>query len=113
MNLATERISIRPEEFYNNQTLLYNGLPMEQAIKACRYMYTHELAKVTIQISDPVVMTIGKRVSSTFSGQLGVVGKCEIYNSGKINNHGIFRWNYWAVHWNEHYKHNRGSLLDI
>ena len=77
MNLGNERIFIRPEDVYNNQTYLYNGLPLDQAVKACRDMYTYELAKVTLQISDPVVMTVEKRVSSTFAEQLGVVGMAQ------------------------------------
>ena len=74
---ANERIFIRPEDVYFSQTNLYNSLPLDEAVKACRNMYTYELAKVTIQISDPVVMTVEKRVSSTFAEHLGVVGMLE------------------------------------
>ena len=74
---ANERIFIRPEDVYFSQTNLYNSLPLDEAVKACKNMYTYELAKVTIQISDPVVMTVEKRVSSTFAEQLGVVGMPE------------------------------------
>ena len=77
MRMDAERISIGPEEVSNNQTYLYNSLPLEQAEKACKNMYTYELAKITIQISDPVVMTVQKRVSSTFSERLGVVGRAK------------------------------------
>ena len=73
-NMDDEKIFIRREDFLNNQTYLYGSLPLEQAIRACKNMYTYELAKITIEISDPVVMTVQKRISSTFSEQLGVVG---------------------------------------
>ena len=69
-----EKIFIRREDFINNETYLYGGLPMEQAIRACKKMYTYELAKITVEISEPVVMTVQKRISSTFPEQLGVVG---------------------------------------
>ena len=78
-NMDAEKISLKSEYITNNETVLYGSLPLEQAIRACKDMYTYELAKITIQISDPVVTTIQKRVSSTFSEQLGVVGKaCHI-----------------------------------
>ena len=73
-NMDDEKIFIRREDFLYNQTYLYGSLPLEQAIRACKNMYTYELAKITIEISDPVVMTVQKRISSTFSEQLGVVG---------------------------------------
>ena len=76
-NMDDEKIFIRREDFLYNQTYLYGSLPLEQAIRACKNMYTYELAKITIEISDPVVMTIQKRISSTFSEQLGVVGGAE------------------------------------
>ena len=74
-NMDYEKISLKRTYITNNETLLYGSLPLEQAIRACKDMYTYELAKITIQISDPVVTTIQKKVSSTFSEQLGVVGK--------------------------------------
>ena len=73
--MDAEKIFIRREDFINNQTYLYGSLPLEQAIRACKSMYTYELAKITVEISDPVVMTVQKRISSTFSEQLGVVGR--------------------------------------
>ena len=112
-NMDYERISISPEDIVHNQTYLYNSLPLKQAIRACRNMYTYELAKITIEISDPVVMTVQKRLSSTFSEQLGVVGKdLLLIWHGIPYRHDTFRRNYWAVHWNEHNKHDRGILLD-
>ena len=50
------------------------GLPTDEAVKVCKFRYTHELAKVSVYISDPTVMSIKKDVKSTFSDQLGVVG---------------------------------------
>ena len=77
--MDTEKISLKREYITNNETVLYGSLPLEQAIRACKDMYTYELAKITIEISDPVVTTIQQRVSSTFSEQLGVVGKAYHY----------------------------------
>ena len=74
-NMETGKIFLRRGDFIYNETYLYGSLPLEQAIRACKNMYTYELAKVTIEISDPVVMTVQKRMSSTFPEQLGVVGK--------------------------------------
>ena len=75
LRMSKETIYISPMEVTRNQTDLYYGLPMEQAIKACKNMYMYELAKVTVEIADPVVITIQKRVSSTLSEYVGVVGK--------------------------------------
>ena len=73
--MDAEKISLKEEYITNNETDLYGSLPLEQAIRACKDMYTYELAKITIEISDPRITTIQQRVSSTFSEQLGVVGK--------------------------------------
>ena len=72
---SKETIYLSPLEVTYNQTDLYYGLPLEQAIRACRNMYMYELAKVTVEIADPVVITIQRRVSSTLSEYVGVVGK--------------------------------------
>ena len=50
------------------------GLPTDEAIRVCKHRYKNEIAKLTIQISDPTVTKIMKDVKMSFSGMLGVVG---------------------------------------
>ena len=52
----------------------YYGLPKEDAKEMCKTVYKETIAKVTIEILDPMVLQIKKDVSSTFTSRLGVVG---------------------------------------
>ena len=52
-----------------------NGLPEDDAREMCKTMYRESIAKVSLEILDPKVLQIKKDVRTTFSDQLGVVGK--------------------------------------
>ena len=57
----------------------YYGLPKEDAKDMCKTVYRETIAKVTIEILDPMVLQIKKDVSSTFTSRLGVVGSMNIF----------------------------------
>ncbi len=50
------------------------GLPTEEAIRVCRQRYRNDVAKLTLQISDPNVMQIRKSIRHTFADQLAIIG---------------------------------------
>ena len=51
------------------------GLPIEDAKKTCKTVYRETIAKVTLEILDPMVLQIKKDVRTTFTDRLGVVGR--------------------------------------
>ena len=71
-------------QFYNPDMISFkspetwtfrNGLPEEEAREMCKTMYRESIAKVSLEILDPKVLQIKKDVRTTFTDQLGVVGK--------------------------------------
>ena len=61
---ATER---KPAKF------LY-GLPLKDAKKMCKTFYKESIAKVTLEILQPMVLQVKKDVRATFTERLGVAG---------------------------------------
>ena len=53
----------------------FYGLPKKDAQEMCKTMYRETIAKVTIEILDPMVMQIKKDTRTTFTERLAVVGK--------------------------------------
>ncbi len=51
------------------------GLPTSEEDAVCRAKFSNEVAKLTILISDPNVMTIKRNIKNRFPDQVGVVGK--------------------------------------
>ena len=62
--------NVKPSDYWT----YYYGLPEEDAKEMCKTVYKEMIAKVTIEILDPMVLQIKKDVSSTFTSRLGVVG---------------------------------------
>ena len=52
------------------------GLPKADAAEVCKAMYRENIAKVTVEIMAPDVLQIKKDIKTTFTQQLGVIGKC-------------------------------------
>ena len=50
------------------------GLPIEEAVKVCRWAYSNNVAKLTVEIAEPDVMEIKRDIKANFSDQLGVIG---------------------------------------
>ena len=50
------------------------GLPIEDAKQMCKTVYKETIAKVTIEILDPMVLQIKKDVRTSFTDRLDVVG---------------------------------------
>ena len=65
-------------DFFNvepsDRWTFYYGLPIEDAKEMCKNVYKETIAKVTIEILDPMVLQIKKDVRTTFTDRLGVVG---------------------------------------
>ncbi len=56
------------------------GLPrMRDVVEMCESIYKHEVAKVSIEITDPAVLEIRKDIRVHFSDQLGVIGMALSY----------------------------------
>ena len=81
-NMAARYLNLN-DNFYNpaffnvepsDRWTFYYGLPKEDAKEMCKTVYKETIAKVTIEILDPMVLQIKKDVSSTFTSRLGVVG---------------------------------------
>ena len=53
----------------------YYGLPKKDAQEMCKTVYKETIAKVTIEILDPMVLQIKKDIRTTFTQQLGAVGR--------------------------------------
>ena len=51
------------------------GLPLEDAKKMCKIFYKENMAKVTLEILEPMVMQVKKDVRTTFTERLGVAGR--------------------------------------
>ena len=60
-------------ETTDHYTFLY-GLPKRDAQKICMTMYKETIAKVTVEILEPMVMQIRKDKKTSFTEQIGVVG---------------------------------------
>ena len=50
------------------------GLPTSEAVEVCKRLYGESIAKVVVQIADPIVVQIKKGVRVTFPDQLAVIG---------------------------------------
>ena len=67
-----------PTDRCTEQDFVYS-LPNGEGRSICKSLYSNEVVKLTIQITDPSVMVIEKDVSATFTDMLGIIGKfvCE------------------------------------
>ncbi len=50
------------------------GLPMTEALRVCREMFSKSIAKLTIEFADANVMEIRKDIKTTFSDMLSAIG---------------------------------------
>ena len=61
-----------------NPAYLVSGLPMKEALRVCKEMYSKNIAKVTIEIAADQVTMTNKDIGVTFPEQLAIIStKCE------------------------------------
>ena len=51
------------------------GLPTAEALRVCKHRFTHDVAKLTVQISRPNVMQVVRDIKVSFTDQLAIIGE--------------------------------------
>ena len=80
-HMATNEYHIDPRDFFKAEDInpmkinMSFGLPTDEAVRVCKERYHYDLAKLTVVITEPKVMLIKKDIKTTFTDQLGVIGK--------------------------------------
>ncbi len=109
----TLRLEKATLESYTN---ISYGLPTAEAIRVCKQKYRQDVAKLTIQITDPNVMQIKQDVRVTFADQLAVIGTDKmttIQAYWVIISYTFLRRHFGTVCWGESHQSGGGGLLDL
>ena len=77
-HLDGEKATFNPR-FFNMDPQIFSirtdyGLPLEDAKMMCKTFYKENIAEVTLEILQPMVLQVKKDVRATFTERLGVAG---------------------------------------